>query len=98
MTAETGKLELIALNANAEGRQEYAADPAEAALLAEFCRQFFRHDQDPGQPRNPAEARPAGMDIVDRVFCNRFPFWTDDYRKNRPADPKPELTQGEFRE
>ena len=56
MTAETGKLELIALNPNAKSHQEYAADPAAAALLAEFCRQFFRHDQDPGQARNPAEA------------------------------------------
>ena len=98
MTAETGNLELIALNPNAKGHQEYAADPAEAGLLAEFCRQFFRHDQDPGQPRNPAEAQAAGMNIAGWTAWSQFPFWTDGYRKSQPADPKPELTQGEFRE
>lgn len=98
MTAETGRLELIALNPNAKGHQEYAADPAEAALLTKFCRQFFRHDQDPGQARNPAEDQTAGMNIAGWTAWDQFPFWTDGYRKSQPADPKPELTQGECQE
>ena len=87
MTASTRTLSLTALNPNATGRRNYAADPATTALLIEFYNEFFQFNQDPGQPCNPAEAQATGMNMVDWISWNQFPFWTDSYRKKQSPAP-----------
>lgn len=89
-------LNLTALNPSPQARANYAAGPAETALLRHFQAKFCPGDPEPGQARDPSAARTLGMKLKGWTAWGQFPLCSAEYRALTNPDPRPEMNPAEF--